>query len=265
MDRLVAVPHFFLAPGALQGDAVTITGSLASHVAGALRHRTGDRLTVVGEGGRRYRIVLTEAGPRRVRGVIVERLPSEHPPRLRVTLAQAVLKGSHMDGVLQKATELGVHHIVPLVTRRTVVRPRDHRSSRQVARWRAIVLEAAQQSERVSIPDVDDPRPFDAWVRCNTSDDATRLLLWERKTSRSLRDHLGPDPPGDRAALLVGPEGGFDPDEVDLARAAGFVPVSLGRAILRAETAGLTALTILQYAWADLGGPRTAPDNAPHD
>jgi 16S rRNA (uracil1498-N3)-methyltransferase len=159
---------------------------------------------------------------------------------------------------------LGVHHIVPLVTRRTVVRPRDHRASRQVERWRAIVLEASQQSERATIPDVDDPRPFDEWIRSSAADYATRLLLWERETSRYLRDHVTRGEPGDRAALLVGPEGGFDPEEVDLARAAGFVPVSLGRAILRAETAGLTALTILQYAWADLGGPRTPPDSAPH-
>jgi 16S rRNA (uracil1498-N3)-methyltransferase len=259
------MPHFFLAPGSLQGDAVTLTGSLASHVAGALRHRTGDHITVVGEGGRRYRIVLTESSPRRVRGVIVDRLPSDHPPRFRVTLAQALLKGSHMDGVLQKATELGVHQIVPLVTRRTVVRPRDHRSSRQVERWRAIVLEAAQQSERVTIPTVHDLRPLDEWVRSRTSADATHLVLWERETSRYLRDYLGRGAPKDQAALMVGPEGGFDPEEVDLARAAGFVPVSLGRAILRAETAGLAALTILQYAWADLGGPRTPPDNAPHD
>ena len=262
MDSLVAMPHFFLAPGSLQGDVVTMTGSLARHVAGALRHRTGDHVMVVGEGGRRYRIVLTEASPRRVRGVVVERLPSDHPPRLRVTLAQALLKGSHMDAVCQKTTELGVHRIVPLVTRRTVVRPRDHRSSRQVERWRAIVLEAAQQSERESIPHVDDPRPLDEWVR-TTADCATRFVLWERETSRYLRDHLARGTPGDRAALLVGPEGGFDPEEVDLAHAAGFVPVSLGRAILRAETAGLAALTILQFAWADLGGPRITPDGAP--
>jgi 16S rRNA (uracil1498-N3)-methyltransferase len=259
------MPHFFLAPGSLQGDAVTLTGPLASHVAGALRHRTGDHVTVVGDGGRRYRIVLTEATPRCVRGVIVERLPSDHPPRLRVTLAQAVLKGSPMDAVLQKATELGVHHIVPLVTRRTVVRPRDHRRSRQVERWRAIVLEAAQQSERAAIPEVDDPHPFEEWVRSHSPGDDTRILLWERETSRSLREHLAQGPLGDRATLLVGPEGGFDPEEVDFARAAGFVPVSLGRAILRAETAGLTALTILQYAWADLGGPPWPTDAPPHD
>ncbi len=264
MDGLVAMPHFFLAPGALQGDAVIMTGSLASHVAGALRHRAGDHVTVVGEDGHRYRIVLIEASARRIRGNVIERLPRHEPQGPRIALAQAVLKGSHMDSVLQKATELGVDHVAPLVTRRTVVRPREHRASRQLERWRAIVLEAAQQSERTTIPEVDEPRPLDDWLRSGAEHHTTRLLLWERETSQSLRTQLAQREPGDRAVLLVGPEGGFDPGEVDLARAAGFVPVSLGRAILRAETAGVAALTILEYAWAELGGAQPPRHQAPH-
>jgi 16S rRNA (uracil1498-N3)-methyltransferase len=258
------MPHFFLAPGALQGDAVTMTGSLASHVAGALRHRVGDHLTVVDEDGQRYRVVLTEASARRVRGTVVEPLPRHEPQGPRMTLAQAVLKGSHMDSVLQRATELGVHDIIPLVTRRTVVRPHQQRASRQTERWRTITLEAAQQSERTTIPAVDDPRPLDEWLRSGATAHSTKLLLWERERSQSLRARVEHGEPGDRAVLLVGPEGGFDPAEVDLARAAGFIPVSLGRAILRAETAGVAALAILQYAWADLGGARPLQHRAPH-
>lgn len=257
------MPHFFLAPGSLQGDAVTMVGSLASHVGGALRHRTGDRLVVVGEGGHRYRIVLTEASARRVRGCIVEHLPAEPQPGLRVTLAQSVIKGSHMDLVLQKATELGARQFTPLVTRRTVVRPREHRASRQTERWRTIVLEAAQQAEQPEVPTVDDPRPLAEWLRSDPAHHGTRLILWERETSRTLRDDLARNKPDALATLLVGPEGGFDPEEVEAARAAGFVPVSLGRAILRAETAGVAALTILQYAWGSLGGPQAVPDHAP--
>lgn len=257
------MPHFFLALGSLQGDVVTITGSLASHVGGALRHRTGDRITVVGEGGHRYQIVLTESSSRHVRGRIVERLPDERPPGVRVTLAQSILKGPHMDGVLQRATELGAHHLTPLVTRRTVVRPREHRASRQVERWRTIVLEAAQQSERLEVPTVDDPLPLSDWLRSDAAHSADRLILWERETSRNLRDHLARNEPSARATLLVGPEGGFDPEEIEVARAVGFVSVSLGHAILRAETAGVAALTILQYAWGSLGGPQPTPDRAP--
>ncbi len=263
MDSLVAMPHFFLAPGAIHGDAVTITGSLAGHVGGALRHRAGDRITVVDEHRHRYRILVTEADSHRVLGHIVERLPDERLHGLRVTLAQSLLKGAHMDLVLQKATELGARRLAPLVTRRTVVRPREHRASRQAERWRTIVLEAAQQAEQPEIPTVDDPRPFAEWLRSDPALHGTRLVLWERERSRTLREQLARSEPDAPATLLVGPEGGFDPEEIEAAGAAGFVPVSLGRAILRAETAGVAALTILQYVWGSLGGPQATPGRAP--
>jgi 16S rRNA (uracil1498-N3)-methyltransferase len=262
MDRFLAMPHFFLAPGAMQGDAVTITDSLARHLAGALRFREGDRITVVSEDGRRYRIVLVETTVRRVSGRVVEPLTDEAPPIVRVTLAHAVLKGDHMDAVIQKATELGVHRIVPLITQRTVVRPRHDRSARQIERWRAIALEAAQQSERLAIPSVDDARPLAEWLRSGSGDHSIRWLLGERETDRHLRTELTDHVPTAHAALVVGPEGGFAAEEIDLARAAGCVVVSLGRAILRAETAGVAALTILQYAWGGLGGPQPGAEPA---
>jgi 16S rRNA (uracil1498-N3)-methyltransferase len=256
------MPHFFLAPGSIQGDAVTITDALARHLAGALRYREGDRITVVSEDGRRYRIALVEATARRVSARVVEPLIDDEPPRLRVTLAHAVLKGDHMDAVLQKATELGVHRIVPLITRRTVVRPRHDRSGRQIERWRAIALEAAQQSERLAIPSVDEARPLAEWLRSGSGDHTIRWLLGERETNRHLRSELTDHAPVANVALVVGPEGGFDAEEIDLAHANGCVVVSLGRAILRAETAGVAALTILQYAWGGLGGPQPGAEPA---
>lgn len=256
------MPHFFLAPGSLQGDAVTITGPLARHLAGALRQREGDRITVVDEGGRRYRIDLVDASTKRVCGRVIEALPDEASPALRVTLAQAILKGDHMDVVLQKATELGVHRIVPLITLRTIVRPKHDRVSRQIERWRAIALEAAQQSERLTIPTVEDAQHITSWLRSGSDDHSRRWLLGERETQRSLRTELARHAPVTEVTLVVGPEGGFAPEEVDLARAAGFVVVSLGRAILRAETAGAAALTILLYAWGNLGGPQPDSERA---
>jgi 16S rRNA (uracil1498-N3)-methyltransferase len=110
---------------------------------------------------------------------------------------------------------------------------------------------------------VDDPLPLSDWLRSDAADPANRLVLWERETSWNLRDHLARNEPSAQATLLVGPEGGFDPEEIEFASAAGFVPVSLGHAILRAETAGVAALTILQYAWGSLGGPQPTLDRAP--
>lgn len=256
------MPHFFLAPGSIQGDAVTITGTLARHLAGPLRHRAGDRITVVDEGGRRYRIDLVDASTQRIGGRVVESLADEATPALRVTLAHAILKGDHMDVVLQKATELGVHRIVPLITQRTVVRPKHERVSRQIERWRAIALEAAQQSERLTIPNVEDAQPLTEWLRSGSGDHPQRWLLGERETRHYFRTELSRHAPATEVTLVVGPEGGFDPEEVGLARAAGFVVVSLGRTILRAETAGVAALTILQYAWGTLGGPQPRAEHA---
>jgi 16S rRNA (uracil1498-N3)-methyltransferase len=158
-----------------------------------------------------------------------------------------------MDTVLQKAAELGAQRLVPLITRRTVVRPRREREDRQLARWRAIVLEAAQQSEQTRIPDVEEPRTLDEFLAEPSAAGEVRLMLWEDERDRGLRDVLDAGPPPPRATLLVGPEGGFDSEEARLARSAGFATVSLGDAILRAETAGPVALALLQYAWGDLG------------
>lgn len=256
------MPHFFLAPGSLQGDAVTITDALARHLAGALRYREGDRITVVSEDGRRYRVALVDATARRVSGRVVESLTDDAPPRLRVTLAHAVLKGDHMDAVIQKSTELGVHRIVPLITRRTVVRPKHDRASRQIERWRTIALEAAQQAERFAIPNVDDARPLTEWLRSESGDHSIRWLLGEREIHRYFRSELTDQAPVADPVLVVGPEGGFDAEELDAARANGWVVVSLGRAILRAETAGVAALTMLQYAWGGLGGPQPGAEPA---
>jgi len=247
------MPLFFLAPGAIRGDVVTLTGALARHIGGSLRHRVGDCLTVADEHGARFRVEVTDVASASIRAVVRRRLGSPPPQAVRLTLAQAVLKGSNMDTVLQKAAELGAQRLVPLITRRTVVRPRREREDRQLARWRAIVLEAAQQSEQARIPDVEEPRTLEAFLAEPSTAGEVRLMLWEDERDRGLRDAVDAGPPPPRATLLVGPEGGFDPEEAHLARSAGFVTVSLGDAVLRAETAGPVALALLQYAWGDLG------------
>lgn len=249
------MPIFFLAPGSVRGDQVTVAGLLARHLVGALRHRVGDRLTVVDETGQRLRIDVTQATPTLLQGRIMTRLGLPPSPRCRITLAQAVLKHPGMDAVIQKATELGVHRIIPLITRRTIVRPRQDRTGHHTDRWRAIAREAAQQSERAIIPTIDEPTPFSTFLTQSTAPVQPRLVMWEHETSRGLRDYLDHRPAPPHADIVVGPEGGFDPDEVRSAVEAGLETVSLGSLILRAETAGPVGLAILQYAWGDLGRP----------
>ncbi|MEO5657744.1 MAG: RsmE family RNA methyltransferase [Nitrospiria bacterium] len=247
------MPIFFLAPGSVRGDTVTVTGPLARHLAGALRHRIGDQVTVVDETGERYRIELIETGSTVVRGLIQSRLGPPPVPPISLTLVQAVLKNPSLDIVIQKAAELGVRRIVPLITRRTVVRTRGDRAGRQAERWQVIAREAAQQSEHAVVPVIDEPLTMDEFLAALRSDDEAKFLFWEREATRGLRESLESRRAVTHATLIVGPEGGFDPDEVRAAAEAGFESVSLGAAILRAETAGPVGLAILQYVWGDLG------------
>jgi 16S rRNA (uracil1498-N3)-methyltransferase len=159
-----------------------------------------------------------------------------------ITLIQAVPRGDRMDLVLQKTTELGVARIVPVLTSRSVARPPADRARR----WQTIAAEAARQSGRADVPSVGAPLPL-AEALPLAAPCARRFALWEEERERPLRRALG-DAPGPTLALLVGPEGGLAPAEVEQARAAGFVTVGLGPRILRVETAAIVAVALVQAA-----------------
>lgn len=158
-----------------------------------------------------------------------------------------------MDWLLQKATELGVDTIIPIVTRRSVIRPKESRLQAQQARWDRIVLEAAQQSERWTVPTVAAPMEWKEYVdRCAGC--AYRLLTAERTSAVGIGAvAIGNDPEA-CVAVAVGPEGGWEPEELREAAQRGFIPVSLGLRVLRAETAAIAALSIIQSRVGELGG-----------
>lgn len=165
-----------------------------------------------------------------------------------------------MDWVIQKATELGVAGVIPLLSARVIVRPRTGRLPAQVARWQRIALEAAQQSEQWAVPSVSPPQNLTEFLARHCPD-SHRLFLTERATGQA--PDLGPGqaltkvplPSGSRPGLVivVGPEGGWTQEERDRASAAGWTAVTLGPRILRAETAALAALSVLQSRLGELG------------
>jgi 16S rRNA (uracil1498-N3)-methyltransferase len=165
-------------------------------------------------------------------------------------LAQALLKSDHMDWVIQKASELGVHTILPLIARRGVVRPRPERVAGQVARWQRIATEAAQQSEQWQPPRVLEPLESDAFLSRPPTSHA--FMLTERQTGSGLLDIELPRESSACIALAVGPEGGWTEEERASARRA-LLPVVLGPHILRAETAAISAISILQCRLGRLG------------
>jgi 16S rRNA (uracil1498-N3)-methyltransferase len=231
----------------LAGARLTLTGPEHRHIGLVLRARPGDALTLFdGAGGEVeaevIRVERTETelalGARRaVAG-----------PAVAVTLLCAVPRGPRMDLLVQKTSELGVARIVPVVTERSVARPDGEAAKR--ARWEKIAREAARQCGRADLPIVDPPVGL-AEALAAPALPARRLALFEGERSRSLRAALAGTEPAP-TALLIGPEGGFAPAELGVARGAGFEAVGLGQRILRVETAAIVALALVAAAYGML-------------
>jgi 16S rRNA (uracil1498-N3)-methyltransferase len=245
------MPVFFVEPQAVRGETITIAGPLARHLCESLRVKPGEMIWLGEDGGPRYHARLTADRDRlTARIVSTSSPPQAHSPR--ITLGLALVKGNRMDWAVQKAAELGVARLVPLITARSIVRPKSGRTDHKSGRWQSIALEAAQQSMRWGVPVVAAPVSFDAWCG-DTTLGTCRWLLWEDPRGTPFRDRLRGKPRPDQVTLVIGPEGGFTADEIALAGQRGFETVSLGSRILRTETAVVAALALVQYEWGDLG------------
>ncbi len=229
------------------GGHQRLDGSAASHVSKVLRLGVGDALVVFDGKGTGRRAVIAEVTRNAVcveLGARIEPLP-ESP--LAVTLLQAIGRGNRMDFVVQKATELGVSRIVPVMSHRSVVRLDTDRKARRQAHWNQVAASACEQCGRDLVPQIDAPVTLTVTLS-DTRLPKTRIVLAEDQ-----RTELGKITPGDNAvAVLVGPEGGFTQDEYALCADAGFEPTGLGPRTLRTETAPLAAIAILQFLYGDL-------------
>ena len=246
------MPVYFIEPEAIQGERVAVAGPLAHHLVESLRIQSGEELWFGHSGGSRFRARVLDADAGRLTAHI---LATSVPPPIsspQITLGLALIKNEHMDWAMQKATELGVARLTPLMTSRTVIRPRAERLSHRMARWRAIAREAAQQSMRWEIPEVTEPESFEIWCERQQKVNC-RLLLWENPEGSLLKGLLRGRSRPETIAVAIGPEGGFDDQEVTKAQQKGFETVSLGSRILRTETAVLATLAVIQYELADLG------------
>jgi 16S rRNA (uracil1498-N3)-methyltransferase len=238
------MPAFFITAQDITSDGVTISGDLLRHLRSSLRLKLDETLYLTDDRRRRLETVVTELSRDRLKARIVDVAEGPRQSTPPVILAQAVLKGDHMDWIVQKATELGVETIVPVIAHRGVVRPDPDRIASQTARWQRIAHEAAQQSEQWRVPTVGVPRPIREFFTTPGAD--TRLMLHERAEGVPLLQVGLPAGPEASVALVVGPEGGWEPEESALAREQRFQFITLGSAILRSETAALAALAVLQ-------------------
>ncbi len=231
------------------GDRVELAPDDARKVVTVLRKRSGDRVQIIDSAGSAFAATLDLDG-RAVRAHLDALAGGAEPETaLQVTIAQAVPKGAKMDFVVEKAVELGAHAIVPVRSARSVALAS---GAGKVERWRRIARAAAQQSGRARVPEVGDVVEWRALLETFGRYDRV-YVPWELAAPAPLRNVLERDLVGAESVLIaIGPEGGFSADEVGAARAAGASVVSLGRRILRTETAALVVLAALRYARGEL-------------
>jgi 16S rRNA (uracil1498-N3)-methyltransferase len=229
------------------GARVTLRGSAAGHVTRVLRLRAGAPLTLFNGQGGEFAGCIEAARADAVTVVVGAASPTERESPLCLTLAQGVSRAERMDLVVQKATELGVSRLVPLLTERSVVRLDARQAARKLAHWRAIAIGACEQSGRNQLPQLAEPLELREFLQ-ETVAGGTRLLLSPAATL-GVADVPAPIGP---VTVLIGPEGGLSAEEQTRAAAAGFLGVRLGPRVLRTETAAIAALALLQRQYGDL-------------
>jgi 16S rRNA (uracil1498-N3)-methyltransferase len=237
----MAVHHFFTSPENVGSDRLTITGDEAHHAARSLRLKTGERITVADGSGRVYDATVTSVGEAVEADITAAR--DAAPPRPSITIHQALMKGDRMDDVIDRCAEIGVATIAPFVAERSIVRWDEPRRAKALERWRAIARAAAKQARSPWLATIEPIAPGVPELEA--------LVLHEDATVR-LRDALPHDPPV-VVHLVVGPEGGLAPTEMERLCRAGGRPVSLGERILRSDWAGSVGATIVSFVYGSLG------------
>ena len=248
-DLVVKMLHIFVDPAQMQGDLLHVTGNDVNHIKNVLRLKPGDEISVrTGQDEREYRYGIEAFTDREVlcRLRFVKEADVELP--VKVYLFQGLPKSDKMDMIVQKAVELGAAEIIPVQMRRSVVKLDGAKRAKRTQRWQTIAENAASQSRRAVVPLVREPMTMEEAVRFAADNTDVRLLPYELKeTDSSTRERIEEIREGSAVSVFIGPEGGFDPEEVEMAQQAGIHPISLGRRILRTETAALTVLSWMIY------------------
>lgn len=241
------MPRFFL-HNMPTGDLVTLTGDDANHISRALRMAVGDRLTLCDGRGTDYDSEIIEITAREVTARLCSSAPSIGEPDVRVILFQGLPKGDKMELIVQKSVELGVAEMIPFTAARSVSRPDGASAAKKTARWQKIADEAAGQSQRGALPRVGELVSFNQALKLAAGCD--RIFLCYEGGGEALRTLLTEKPSS--IAVFIGPEGGFAPEEVAAAEAAGAVRITLGPRILRTETAPMAALSVIMFATGNM-------------
>lgn len=239
------MPRFFI--DEMPENRVIITGEDAQHIGRSLRMRRGEKITACCQ-GTDIECEIVEITSDSVECEVIGKFPSPAEPGIKVTLFMALPKSDKMELIIQKSVELGVSSIVPVLTARCISRPDRKSLEGKISRWQKIALSAAKQSGRGLIPEVCQAIGFDECLDCASKLD--RAFFFYEKGGESL-SKIWKDGAG-TVGLIVGPEGGFEPEEAASSEAHGILTASLGKRILRCETAPLAALSAIMLLSGDI-------------
>ena len=239
------MPRFYLPTALAPHTTLNLPDNIIRHIH-VLRLNAGDSITLFNGTGNDFAATLQEIGKRHAQCHITAQRQPENESPLKITLVQAISSGERMDFTLQKSVELGVHAIQPIISERCVVRLSGERADKRVQRWQDIAIAACEQSGRSIVPTVQPIASFADYLRQMPRHEPHLMMSLHRATT--LRD-IAPAPQSLR--LMIGPEGGWTPAEEQAALAAGVQTITLGKRVLRTETAAMAAMAAMQVLWGD--------------
>jgi len=243
----LTVPRIYF-PGIIgKGEFCELGGNEIRYVKSVLRMKSGDHLIFFDGNGWEYEAVIRSLSTNGIKvQVLGKNMIANHV--LSITVLQALPKGNKMDSIVQKSTELGASMIIPFRSTRSVPRLTANKARDKVTRWRSIAREAARQCRRADIPEIKEVLSFDEML-ASSQGNGLKIIFWEEEKERSVKELLldGRHEGVKDVSVIIGPEGGFSKEEVASAVRNGFVSASLGRYVLRVETAAVTILSIIQY------------------
>ncbi|MBN2181947.1 MAG: 16S rRNA (uracil(1498)-N(3))-methyltransferase [Sedimentisphaerales bacterium] len=242
--------RFFVLAAALRGKQFILEGSQARQISEVLRMKPGDNIIVLDNTGLEYTLRLVDVERQKVTGEIINKAKSGAEPETKITLFQSLLTRDKFEWVLQKCTEVGVCSFVPVVTQRSIVRRTVDITPEKLSRRQNIITEAAEQSGRGVIPTLENPVNFSDVFSALDDFDCVLLASTDSDAPR-LREVIKPDKAPKKVALLIGPEGGFSDEEIAEACGRGAVAFSLGKRILRTETAAVVASALILHELND--------------
>ena len=244
--------YFFIEPTRLTASVASITGPEAHHIKNVLRLKPGDGLKLFDGTGFEYDAVITSVSVKEVAVKIQRKIKAAAQAGVQIIVAQAFLKEKKMDDLVRKLCELGVAQWIPFFSQRSIPRPDAKRLAGRSQRWQRIATEALKQCRRTDAPQIGDALSFEEILDFSSNCDL-KIVFWESESSLLTRDLAAEENPLKKILVMLGPEGGFSDQEIKMVRNCGFVSAGLGPRILRAETATIVAVTLVQYLFGDMG------------